>query len=179
MIFGCSALLPSTKQTVHSPWNSFDEARAAYERIMPLKTTHEEIHDLGFDPFATPNIRILTYLDIMNRFLPNPSIRMEDLDKGVVSCIEAKAACKAYEFSPQFLKSERYGNVFLDLLNFRRKTKDSGWRFEALIVLVDDLVVYKLWGGNPIIDQTRDEKRPLGPLQGAGDILGAAIRSQF
>jgi hypothetical protein len=174
MISGCSSLLPSTKQTIHSPWNSFEEAKAAYERIVPRTTTHKEIHELGFDPFTTPNIRILTYLDNMNRFLPNPSIRLEDLDKGIVSCIEAKASCKGYEINPQFLKSERYGNVLLDLLNFRRKTKDSGWRFEALIVLV-----YKLWGGNPVIDQTRDEKRPLGPLQGSDDILGGAIRTVF
>jgi len=47
----------------------FKEAKAAYERITPLETTHKEIHELGFDPFTTPNIRILTYLDIMNRFL--------------------------------------------------------------------------------------------------------------
>jgi hypothetical protein len=179
MMFGCTSLLPSTRQTIHSPWNSFEEARAAYEKISPMTTTHEEIHELGFDPFTTPNIRILTYLDIMNRFLPNPSIRLEDLDKGIVACIEAKASCKGYEINPQFLKSERYGNVLVDLLNFRRKTKDSGWRFEALIVLVNGTVVYKLWGGTPVIDQTRDEKRPLGPLQSADDIVGGAIRTVF
>ena len=173
---GCGSLLPSAKQTTTSPWNSFDEAKSAFDKITPYTTRADEMRSLGFDPFTTPNIKILTYVDIMNRFLPNPSIKKEDLDEGLQSCINAKATCKAYEFFPQRIRSKRYGNVLLDLFNFRRKTKESGWKFQALIVLTDSTVVYKLWGGEPIIDQHRDTKNPLGPLQNAADILTGAVR---
>ena len=173
---GCGSLLPSAKQTTISPWNSFEDAKSAFDKITPYTTNADEMRSLGFDPFTTPNIKILTYVDIMNRFLPNPSIKKEDLDEGIQSCINAKANCKAYEFFPQIIRSKRYGNVLLDLFNFRRKTIESGWRFQALIVLIDSTVVYKLWGGDPIIDQHRETKNPLGPLQNASDILSGAVR---
>ena len=35
----------------------------------------------------------------------------------------------------------------------------------ALIVVVDDLVVYKVWDGTPLIDAEITKKNPLGPLQ--------------
>lgn len=168
---GCSALLPSAKQTTKSPWISFEEAKAAFDRITVNVTTTYELRELGYDPFTTPNIKIFTYLEIINRFMPNPSIKKEDLDKGIQDCIDAKADCKAYEFEPGIIKSKRYGNLFLDLFNFRRNSKESGWVFNAFIVLINDVVVYKLWGGRPIIDEVREAKNPLGPLQNADDLL--------
>ena len=176
---GCGSLLPSAKQTTVSPWNSFEDAKSSFDKITPYTTRADEMRSLGFDPFTTPNIKILTYVDIMNRFLPNPSIKKEDLDEGIQSCINAKANCKAYEFFPQIIRSKRYGNVLLDLFNFRRKTEETGWKFQALIVLIDSTVVYKLWGGDPIIDQHRETKNPLGPLQNAGDILSGAVRPEL
>lgn len=173
---GCGSLLPSTKQTIPSPWSSFEEAKASFDMIIPYKTTAHELKALGFDPFSTPNIKILTYVDIMNLFMPNPSIKKEDLDEGIQSCINAKANCVAYEFDPRIIKSRRYGNVLLDIFNFSRKSRESGWRFEAIIVIVDNIVVYKLWGGNPIIDQYREIKNPLGPLQNADDLFKETVR---
>ncbi|MDH4233082.1 MAG: hypothetical protein OEW04_13780 [Nitrospirota bacterium] len=176
MSSGCGSMLPSAKQTTVSPWKSFEDAKSAFDKITPYTTNADEMRALGFDPFTSPNIRILTYLDIMNKFLPNPSIKMEDLDEGIQACIAAKANCRAYEFLPKIVRSKRYGNVLLDLFNFRRKTKESGWRFQALVVLIDNTVVYKLSGGEPIINQERDTKNPLGPLQNAGDLLSGAVR---
>jgi hypothetical protein len=148
MTSGCGSLLPTTKQTSKSHWNSFEEAKAAFDKIIPYKTTAEEMKELGFDPFSKPNIKILNYVDIINRFIPNPSIKIEDLDEGIQTCIKARAYCQAYEFAPQDIRSKRYGNVLLDLFHFRRNVTQSGWRFEAFIVLVDGIVVYKMWGGN-------------------------------
>ena len=169
-VSGCS-LLPSVQQTTKSPWNSFDEAKASYDRLSPYKTKTEELEKLGFNPFTTPNIKILTYLDIIQKFMFNPSIKKEDLDKGVQACIDAKTNCKAYEIQPKFSFNKRYGNVLLDLFNFKRKSHQTGWEFDALVVIVDDIVVYKLWGGKPAIDETRETKNPLGPLQDASDLL--------
>ncbi len=171
----CSSFLPSAKQTSKSPWDSFEDAKATYDRIIPAKTTSKEMQTLGYDPFTSPNIKILTYVDIMNRFMPNPSITKESLPEGIQACIHAKADCIAYEFDPQVIKSRRYGNVFLDLFNFHRKSTETGWKFEALLVVVDDVVVYKLWGGNPLINKNKETKNPLGPLQNAGDLLKGVV----
>jgi len=176
IISGCGSLLPSTKQITESPWDSFDDAKSAFDKIILYETTVDEMRTLGFDPFTTPNIKIMTHVDIMNRFMPNSSITKEDLDEGIQSCIKAKANCRGYTFSPQVIRSKRYGNVLLDLFNFRRKSRESGWNFQALIVLIDDIVVYKLWGGNPIIDEFRDRKNPLGPLQNSGDLFIEAVK---
>ncbi|MEW6571825.1 MAG: hypothetical protein AB1390_11775 [Nitrospirota bacterium] len=171
LLAGCRSLLPSARQTVKSPWKTFDESRAAYDRIVINSTTADELKGLGFDPYFTPNIRILTYQDVIQRFMFNPTIEKEDLDEGVQRCIDAKTHCYAYEVRPGVITSKRLGNLWLDLLNFKRNTKESGWRFEALIVLVNDVVVYKLSGGNPVIDELRETKNPLGPLQSSEDLL--------
>ena len=68
-------------------------------------------------------------------------------------------------------RSERVGSFFLDFLNFRRTTEITGWRFNAVVVLKDDVVVYKLWGGRPMIKELNESRNPLGPLQGGGEKL--------
>ena len=174
---GCAALLPDSKNVTESPWKSFDEAKQAFERITPYQTKVDDLKKLGFDPFVNPNITLLTYSDVLRRFVPSPVIREEELDGGIRDCILAKDACRAYEIDHSQIKRERYGNFWTDFLNFRRKVDVTGWRFNALIVLKNDLVIYKLWSGQPLIHQFEDSHNPLGPLQGAGEsALGRIVQ---
>lgn len=168
---GCSGMLPSIKKTTKSPWQGFADAKKSFDRIIPNQTISKDLKKLGFDPFLVPNVKLMTYLDLMKMFLPNQSITMADIDSGVRSCLEARDACYGYEISPERLNKQRSGSVFLDLFNFRRTTITTGWRFKALIVLKDDLVVYKLWAGQPKIDETEDKKNPLGPLQNIDNVM--------
>ncbi|MBI4682618.1 MAG: hypothetical protein HY757_05905 [Nitrospirae bacterium] len=172
IIGGCTTLLPSVKETTKTDlWDTFDDAKNAIEKIIPYETTDDELKKAGIDPEATPNFKILTHLDIIQRFMINPSIKKEDLDKGVQACIDAKAHCRSYEIRIRNITSKRYGNVLLDLFNFKRSTNESGWEFEALIVTVDGTVVHKLWGGRPIIEENRVVKNPLGPLQDPSSLV--------
>ena len=166
-VYGCSNALPRTEDTTRSRWHSFEEAMADYEKIIPYDTTVEELKGLGYDPYTQPNIRILSYLDIIQRFMPNQSITLDDLDPGLSFCIQSRNLCQAYEARPQESKTKRVGNVFMDLLTFKRRTIASGWSFNALVVLSDGIVVYKVWSGDPIISGDKLRKNPLGPLQGA------------
>jgi len=168
---GCAGLLPSVKNTTESPWQSFTEAKREFDKIVPNQTTREDLKSMGFDPFETANVNLITYLDLTQKFMPNPSIKLEDLDPGIQACLRVREACQGYEVSPKVLNARRYGNVLLDLFNFRRKQETRGWHFMALLVLQEDLVVYKLWGGEPNISQFEDKKNPLGPFQNIGDIL--------
>lgn len=168
---GCGSMLPSAKETARTQlWGTFDEAKEAFEQITPYKTSSDDLRKLGFDTTSTSNLKILTYLDIIQRFMFNPSIKKEDLDKGIQECIDAKTNCSAYQIRLRNISSSRYGNVMLDLFNFKRRTKDSGWEFEALVVMVNGTVVHKFWGGTPLIDEDREVKNPLGPLQNPSDV---------
>ena len=109
----------------------------------------------------------------------NPSIKKEDLDQGIQACIDARINCRAYEIKLQNILRKRYGNVFLDVFNFRRRTHETGWEFEALIVMVNGTVVYKIWGGTPVIDESREIKNPLGPLQDPTDILKGRAENEL
>ncbi len=171
---GCANLLPMAKSTDNSPWDSFAEVKAAYDRVQPFATTQSELQALGFDPFKTPNMQILNYLAIIEKFMPNTNITKEDLDTGLRGCIDAKNGCVAYELKLQKIKSRREGNLFLDMLRFRREAHQTGWRFTALIVLIDDVVVYKLWDGTPLIDSELYKRNPLGPLQEPAELAGDA-----
>jgi hypothetical protein len=166
-----TSLLPRQQKIVVTPWNSFSEAKNAFDQINPYQTQKDELEKLGFAPQGTPNIKILNYLDIMERFMPNQSITVKDLAEGLQDCLADQEQCIAYEIIIRKYDSQRYGNVFLDLFNFRRKTNVSGWEFMALIVIKDSLVVYKLSSGRPNTDELDDTKNPLGPLQNADRLI--------
>ena len=165
LITGCRSLFTSGSNLVRSPWKDFTEARATFEQILPGQTTTNELECLGYDPFSNANVRILTYLDVMSRFLPNNSIQKTDLPASVRECLEAKDNCQAYELDLTVTRSKRYGNLFLDIFAFNRKTRETGWNFKALIILNRGKVVYKLWSGEPNLERYETKKRPLGPLQ--------------
>lgn len=161
----CSNLLPTAEQITESQWRSYEDVKQSFDKINPGNTSAGELKELGFDPFRNPNIKLLNYLDITRTFIPNESIRLADLDPKIRTCLEAKIDCQGYEISPKITNSKRYGNVVLDVFNFRRNTRITGWNFQGLIILNKDLVVYKLEGGQPNILETEQKINPLGPLQ--------------
>jgi hypothetical protein len=173
---GCAELLPKEHNEIESPWPGFGEARTAIERIEPFKTTRAELNTAGIDPYATPNVVLLTYSDIILRFPIGGSVPPERLDRGLRECLYAGKACYGYAMNLKDVKRDRTGNFWLDSLQFHRKTDVSGWTFNALILLVDDVVVYTLYGGQPIIREQVINRQPLGPLQGWGDMLPGLVR---
>ncbi len=161
----CAGILPREEQLTISPWGSYASAKASFEKIKPGETRFEELSELGFNPEVTPNITRITYIDLLARFLPNQSLRIDDVDPDVKACLQAREACYGLSFTPGETDRQRYGNAFLDVFGFKRRTRTTGWNFAGLVVIHDDLVVYTLAGGNPNINQTEMRKRPLGPLQ--------------
>ena len=172
MLTGCMALLPRSESGAKSQWANFDTARENFNRIKPYETDKAQLVALGMDPVRNPNINILNYSDVIRRFIPSSAVAAENLDRGISECIAAKNDCSAYEIDVKSLKKKRAGNFWLDALNFKRHTDISGWRFTGLIVMKGDLVVYKLSGGQPSIQETEETRNPLGPFQGIAE--GAA-----
>lgn len=164
LIAGCGGLLPSSKEETISAWDKFDQAKAAYDKITP-GTTRAELKELGFDVANSPNIEVLNYLDVASKVQAIPA---EELDPGLRACLQSRDQCQAYVYDLRRLRGKRVGKFWPDFLNFRRKTDNTGWRFNALLVLVNDQVTYKLWSGTPNIEIYKEERNPLGPLQGSG-----------
>jgi len=171
LLSACGSPLPRSEEVTKSPWTSFDQAMAAYDKVILNKTTVKQLRQLGFDPYSTPNVKILSYLDVIQKFMPTNSVKLEQLPSSVRRCLAKQETCIAYEAHPGIIKRKRVGSVFNDLLGFKRKTIETGWRFDALIVLDNGVAVYKVWSGIPIIDSEKSRKNPLGPLQGSGGSL--------
>ena len=164
---GCTSLLPKS-QSQSPTFQSFDEARHAIESLVPKKTDLATLSELGLTPAKQPNTLILTHADVVRRVVNGGILGKDDLDPGILTCINAREACRGWELNVARISKARIGSFWADFINFKRRTKTTGWRFNALILLVDDVVVYRGWGGQPVISEVEVNTNPLGPLQDMG-----------
>lgn len=168
-------VLPSTVETTQSPFQTYVSAEDAFNQVKPFVTTARELKVRGFDPYTTPNIKVLNYLDLVPRFLPQQSMKSDDLDAAVQACLTARERCAGWLAEPSISSKDRTGNVALDVLGFERETTSTGWKASMLLLVQDGVVVYKLWSGTPSILEVKTEKKPLGPLQDLSGPAAAAI----
>lgn len=169
LVAGCAQLLPKQELSMPASWGSFEDALRNFERIEPGRTSVAELKELGVDPYTKPNIAILNYSDLVRRFVPPGSDGLKALDPGVRECLEALQACRAYEIALKDIRRVRSGDFFKDFLNFHRVTTISGWQFTGTVVIKGQVVVHKVWSGQPAIHEIEEAKNPLGPFQGWGE----------
>jgi hypothetical protein len=167
MATGCSSLLPKS-QTQSPTFQCFDEARLAVESLIPQQSDLASLSEKGLTPAKQPNTQILTHTDIVRRVVNGSVLGKEDLDPGIVTCLNARDACRGWELNVARISKVRTGGFWADFVNFKRRTETTGWRFNALILLVNDVVVYRGWGGQPVINEVEINTNPLGPLQVMG-----------
>ncbi len=167
LVSACSTLLPQARNQ-STPLASFEEAREAIESLVPMKSDRKELEQGGFNPGTHPNIKLLTQADVVRKFLPSSLVKREELDPGILACLEARDDCRGMEIIISKIDRVRDGGFFSDFFNFERHTTITGWRFNATVLFVNDLVVYRTWGGQPKVNETENTRNPLGPLQGIG-----------
>ena len=174
LLAGCSALLPRTTDVDSHKFRTYDQVMASYEGISQGKTRLAELPALGFDTRTTPNIEVLSYTEIVDRFVPSETLSLDHIAPAARTCIEAQFRCSAYVFHLQNSRTDRNGGVVPDLLGVEQDTIKTGWSAEIVLLLQDDLVVYKVISGQPNIEDRRDKTQPLGPFQDVGkNILGS------
>lgn len=164
---GCTSLLPKSRNET-STFEHFQDAQQALVSLVPMTSSRTTLAELGLDAEKLPNTVILTQSDVLRRFLPSNVLRMQDLDPGVIACIQAREGCRGLEFNIARISRKRTGGFFSDFMNFNRRTETTGWRFNGIVLLVNDVVVYRAWGGQPLISEVDEANNPLGPLQDIG-----------
>lgn len=167
LISGCSSLLPVSHSDT-SPFTSYEEARTAVAALVPLQSTKATVPPGGIDFAKHPNVKFLTHADIVRLLVPTGILKREDLEPGIVACLEARDACNGLEIHAARIAKTRTGGFFADFVNYRQRTETTGFRFNALILYVNDTVVYRSWGGQPRVDEMDVTTRPLGPFQDMG-----------
>jgi hypothetical protein len=172
---GCKSMLPSST-TETGPWKEYGQIESVFKNVEFGVTTIGDLKKQGLDLEESPNILQLTYLDVAKRFgmlglTPDDRIKIPD---GVLKLVQAGEDGKAYEIIINNVRRQREGNFFLDWLKFRRVRHETGWKFQVLIIVIEDKIEYVLSSGNPNVDITTREKNPLGPFQ---SIEGGAIIS--
>lgn len=156
--------------------DSYAATEAVFTRIRPFESTALELSQKGIHPGITPNLKVLNYLDVMQRFMPHETVRIRDLAPAVQACINARDACEGWALQLEQIERQRVGHVSLDVLGIERETEATGWQAEMLLLLVDDVVVYKLWSGVPNIQEVNSQTNPLGPAQDLSGPAASAVR---
>src|ERR1700678_3598493 len=91
ILVGCGGLglLPSESEMKNTGFKSYQDVQAAYAPLLPGTTKPHDLLLIGFDANASPNMEVLSYLGVIERFIPRDSIRFDYLGAAVQQCIEA------------------------------------------------------------------------------------------
>ena len=165
---GCAALLPQAGSDESATFANYEAARVALEQAEPYRTSTAELKALGYDVHGAKNVQLVPYPQWMTR-LVHPSEPLAGAEIGIRDCLAAQAACRAYVFTFERLEHDREGNFVVDFLNFQRNVRTHGWRLEAVVLVRDDVVLFRNHGGQAHIEKMDQRTNPLGPLQGLGE----------
>jgi hypothetical protein len=171
----CGSLLPRSTDETRMAWQEFDQARQSIEQIIPYQTRRAELLSDGFDPYRNPAVTILSWPELLQKFATADMLKTGILDSGLQACLAAGRRCTGLSISVRRIARQRQGNFWLDSLSFRREVLVTGWTFNALIVFLDDLAIYRAFGGQPKIEEVSITRNPLGPIQAWGDSVGGLL----
>jgi hypothetical protein len=98
VMLGCGVAIAAwpQAQSVQKEQISEQQLRAGYARIRAGVTPVSQLAKLGFDTNAAAK---LSYLGVMEQFMPRDSFGFDALDPSVQACFEARDQCTAYIFT--------------------------------------------------------------------------------
>lgn len=179
---GCATtkLMPSSDdETVGDVgWKNYAEAEKFYNEIRRGVTTVDDLSTLGLNLKTSKNVMILDRTTLLALFMANVPGSFEYIDDAVKQCLKFSESCTPYVFRKDESKEEGKGSLLLRMLNFKKESIVRGWNVEMLILVHNNLVVYKQIKGTPNgTERNKLEKHPLGPLDGT-KLGGGLIRPQ-
>ena len=168
---GCAttALMPSSgDETVGDVgWKNYLEAEQFFNRIKQGETTVIDLSKNGLDLKTSKNVVVLDRTTLLALFMANIPGSFEYLDDAERLCLRASENCTPYVFRKDETREEGKGSLLLRLLNFKKESTVRGWNVEILLLVLNDVVVYKQIKGTPNgTERSKIERRPLGPFDG-------------
>jgi hypothetical protein len=158
-------MLPVQTIDTQYQWHSYQQVQGVVDQIR-VGQTLDDLRTIGLDVDKTPNIEVLTYIEIAHRFgligLRDNSVTIPE---GVKKLMLAAEKGKGYEMTVESTTHQRVGSFWADFFQFRKKIHVTGWKYSVLLIVVDDKVQYVLSKGSPNIDKFEKHKNPLGPFQ--------------
>ncbi|MFT3736508.1 MAG: hypothetical protein QM776_16075 [Rhodocyclaceae bacterium] len=164
VLSGCASILPSSESATKSAWPTFAEVKQAYDRLEPQVAVVEDLKREKFHPGVNPQVATLPQTEVLRRFYIS-NMPSEFIDKGVYACLAAHGKCEVYEIEIRQMNKQRVGNPALDVTTFKRDTEIRGWRFTAVFLVNNGVLVYKTWGGQAEVAERENVTNPLGPVQ--------------
>lgn len=127
LLGGCANLMPSghektvtgNQRTPNVEWQSFADAQAVKEAIVPGVTTEDDLlHKFGIKIDGS-NAYAYSHVEFINLFFPGGkngnSIRY---DEAVHECMDEKAGCKLYAKSAAWVDRQADGSLFKRVIGF-------------------------------------------------------------
>src|ERR1700743_951201 len=93
-LVGCGGmeLLPHrTDLADDQNFRNYADVVVAYSSIVPGQTRESDLAKMGFDATMQPNAETISYLGVIERFMPRDSIRFDPLAKPVRACLPGPA----------------------------------------------------------------------------------------
>ena len=146
-LVGCGtlSLLPRQADGSAGHFANFAQLQSAYDKIMP-GTPASQLSGEGFDS-SQGGAEVLSYLGVIEHFMPTDSRKFDALAEPVKDCIAARNRCTALVFHPAGLNPTSTGNVMLDVLGFARNAVNHSASAAVTLFLQDGRVAYKTISG--------------------------------
>ena len=136
--FGIASLLPRQQDANDHGIRSLKELADAYARVKPGATRASQLARLGFDT-STPNVEVLSYLGVLERFMPHDTTGFDRLDVAIQDCIEARDRCTALVFKPSETHVREAGMLSMFDVGSAKAADEA----EVTLLVQDGRVAYK------------------------------------
>jgi hypothetical protein len=154
-LIGCGALtlLPRQNDPIPVRFMTIKDLASAYARVQPGLTRASQLARMGFDTSSTGS-QALSYLGVMERFMPRDSVHFDRLDAAVQDCIAARDHCTALVFRPmdRSFAPARNGILSAFGLGAAAATDQAP---EVTLLVRDGRVAFKMISGMPILHAQR------------------------
>lgn len=174
-LYGCANntwIMPTSEKLQVLPWNSYEEALTAYNKVKPGKTTISELNKLGFSLNKVSGAKDWNPNEVRYYFLgSNPAVTQSYLEPAAKECIAQKG--RAREFDIKFSKTRGIGNWVKREFGYEKKDLTSGARLWVLFCYnpKTGIVLYKTDTPQPFIREMEKHKDPLGPVRKVWKII--------
>jgi hypothetical protein len=151
-LLGCGALtlLPRQNDPIPVRLMTVKDLAAAYARVRPGLTRASQLSRMGFD-FGSANTQTLSYLGVMERFMPRDSVKFDRLNAAVQDCIVARDHCTALVFRPMDRSRAQSHTSFLSAIGLGAAAAASDRPPEITLLVRDGRVAFKMISGLPSI----------------------------